>query len=498
MKKLISVLLFALFAVNILYAQTGDPITNSTILKMVKGKLSDDLIIDEINSSKVNFDLSNEAVKTLSAGNVSDNVIGAMKTANGIQNPAPPAEVILPAAIAAPSVIAATQSETSAAAMATPPDEIPVTQSEGTTQTELIQANDSTELAATEAPVSTEEEITAPADSSMVEETAIQPEMEQAAAETVPSKALLVESVVSESGTLITIAKPVLTIDALSYVIPVADLIPFYSKEFDAFSDIIKDWDKKLRASLEKEKQNIDAISKLEKELTDMKNANAKPFSNQIIEQKKSLTTLWEKHKGIKTEMINEGKMLAEDLRKISKETESNVDAKYKEAIKNVKNANSDPSTGETAKPVTIPEQRFTSSITGYFAPAAMILVCYQNEIISVQNTIDSWNKKALARFQKDAELKSKLTPLQDELMQYQATSKQDQKVKKKEISTLKKQCDAIEKERKQLVKQMNSDSDKLAEELNKMKVEVQGVVRERFADITENIEHTYQDKFNL
>jgi predicted nucleic acid-binding Zn-ribbon protein len=498
MKKLISVLLIVLFAVNILYAQTGEPITNNTILKMVKGKLSDDLIIDEINSSKVNFDLSDEAVKTLSEGNVSDNVIDAMKTANGIQNTAPPAEILVPVAIATPAVIAATQAETSTVAAAVAPAAITGGKAEEATQTLVGQVADTSEPAAGEEPVMTEEETTTPIGAAEVEETASQPEKEPTATETAPSKALLVETIITESGALVTIEKPTLTIDALSYVIPVAELIPFYNSEFESFAGVIKEWDKKIRTSLEKERQNTEEISRLEKELTDLKNASAKPFSNQIREQKKNLVSLWEKHKAIKAEMVNEGKTLVEDLKKISKETESTIDEKFKEVSKNVKNADPNPSAGETAKAIDIPLQKYKSTITGYFAPVTMMLVCYQNEIITIQNTIAAWNKKVLDRIQKDAELKSRLSPLQEDLMQYLATSKQEQKVKKKEISALKKQCDGIEKERKQLVKQMNSDSDKLSEELNKLKVEVQGVVRERFADIIENIEHSYQDKFNL
>jgi chromosome segregation ATPase len=127
-----------------------------------------------------------------------------------------------------------------------------------------------------------------------------------------------------------------------------------------------------------------------------------------------------------------------------------------------------------------------------------MMLVCYQNEIIALQGIIAAWNDKVLGSIQKDADLRNQLEPLQNELTQYMATSKQDQKLKKKEISALKKQCDNIGKERKQLAKQMEDDSGKLAEELTKMKTEVQGVVKERFTDIIENIQHSYQDKFNL
>jgi predicted nucleic acid-binding Zn-ribbon protein len=81
MKKLVSVLVIALFAVNISYAQTTETLTNSIIIKMVKAKLSDDLIIGEINGSKVNFNLSTDSIIFLSNANVSSSVLQAMKSA---------------------------------------------------------------------------------------------------------------------------------------------------------------------------------------------------------------------------------------------------------------------------------------------------------------------------------------------------------------------------------------------------------------------------------
>lgn len=196
--------------------------------------------------------------------------------------------------------------------------------------------------------------------------------------------------------------------------------------------------------------------------------------------------------------MVAEGKSLSEELKKISKETDNSIEAKFKEVGKNIKNADPDPSTKETSNAIVIPKQKFNSKVTGYFVPVTMMLVCYQNEIITIQNIIAVWNEKALTSIQKDSELRSQLEPLQNELAQYLATPKQNQKLKKKEISALKKQCETIEKERKQLSKQMADDSEKLSDDLNKMKAEVQLVVKERFTDIIENIEHSYQDKFNL
>jgi predicted nucleic acid-binding Zn-ribbon protein len=92
MKKLVSVLVIALFVVNNSYAQTTETLTNSIIIKMVKAKLSDDLIIGEISGSKVNFNVSTDSIRFLSNSNVSSRVIQAMKSAAGIQ---PSASVLL-------------------------------------------------------------------------------------------------------------------------------------------------------------------------------------------------------------------------------------------------------------------------------------------------------------------------------------------------------------------------------------------------------------------
>lgn len=504
MKKVFSLLLITLFAVNCLHAQTSEALTNTTIIKMVKGKLSDELIIDEINSSKVNFDLGNEAIIALSDANVSEKVLQAMKAANAIQHPGTPKEILLPATTSPPAT--------------------PLNQIEKTTQTQdeavpaTVKVEAAVEPQSSEVKLPLEDSLYAETDTvtESIEVTSPSPEQitpavpadqvinhkAQATAEItkseLPITKLTVENQETENGISVLIEQPAITIETISYVEPVAQLIPFYNNEFSSLAGVIQDWDKKIRISLQKEKQNTEANTKLEKQLTDKKNADARPFSPEIIDLNKNLALSWEQRKKIKADMITEGKNLAEELKKISKTTDAEIDAKYKEVSKNVKSADPDPSAGEVAKTVNIPKQKFNSTITGYFAPVTMMLACYQNEIIAVQNTINAWNIKALSRIQKDAELKNQLTPLQNELSEYLATAKQNQKLKKKEISALKKQCDAIEKERKQVAKQMSDDSSNLSEELNKMKTEVQAVVLQRFTDIIGNIEHSYQDKFNL
>jgi len=79
MKKIIGVLFITMFAFNYLSAQNSEALTNSTIIKMVKAKLSDDIIIDEINNSSTNFNISADSVIYLSLKNVSDPIIKAMK-----------------------------------------------------------------------------------------------------------------------------------------------------------------------------------------------------------------------------------------------------------------------------------------------------------------------------------------------------------------------------------------------------------------------------------
>jgi hypothetical protein len=61
--------------------KTTDALTNTTIINLVKAKLSDDLIINLINSSEVNFNLSVDSMIFLSNQNVSSAVIMAMKNA---------------------------------------------------------------------------------------------------------------------------------------------------------------------------------------------------------------------------------------------------------------------------------------------------------------------------------------------------------------------------------------------------------------------------------
>jgi predicted nucleic acid-binding Zn-ribbon protein len=87
MKKRISALTLGLCIASIICAQNADTLTNSSIIKMVKAKLSDELIIEVIGSSPVQFELSENSLKYLSEQNVPQKIIDVMKKAGGYRDP---------------------------------------------------------------------------------------------------------------------------------------------------------------------------------------------------------------------------------------------------------------------------------------------------------------------------------------------------------------------------------------------------------------------------
>ncbi len=72
-----------LFSACLLHAQSGEILTNSSIVKMVNAKLADELIIDVIQGSTVRFNLSNDSVQYLVSAKVSEPVLEAMRKASG-------------------------------------------------------------------------------------------------------------------------------------------------------------------------------------------------------------------------------------------------------------------------------------------------------------------------------------------------------------------------------------------------------------------------------
>ena len=81
MRKHISLILTGLLIAVMVNAQDPETLTNSSVVKMSKANLSDELITDMIQNSPVKFDLSESALKKLTGEGVSSSVIQAMKSA---------------------------------------------------------------------------------------------------------------------------------------------------------------------------------------------------------------------------------------------------------------------------------------------------------------------------------------------------------------------------------------------------------------------------------
>ena len=456
MKKLVSVLVIALFAVNYINAQTTETLTNSTIIKMVKAKLSDDLIIDEINSSKVNFNVSIDSIKFLSNKNVSSRVIQAMKTANGTL-----------------TSTAETKTNTSP-------------------QPATVQVKDTLKQPSPKESTLTRKEISTPSAIVQLNDTLKKPTKEQLKSETLPSQELSKEKIKTESGNNNLLEKSTITVNAVSYVIPMEELITFFDKEFTSLAGVIQGWDQQIRNSLEKGDQIKEKILQVEKELTDKKNADANGFTNEIILLKNKLSDHRESYKQFRNLMVADGMKMAEELKDIGNKTDRSINNKFSEASQFVRKTDPDPSVSEIPKSITITKQKINDDIVNYIAPVTEMLFYYQNEIISLQDIIVVWNEKVTTINKKDSELSKQLEPLKKELINYQLNPKEN----KKEISELKKQCTDIDKERKLLTRQIGTDSKELSGSLTQICKEVQSSVKERLSDIIENIKYSYQDNF--
>ncbi len=95
MKKHISLILTGLLIAVMVNAQNPETLTNSSVIKMSKANLSDELITDMIQNSPVKFDLGESALKKLAAEGVSAPVIQSMKIAGSALGT--PAEKPVPA-----------------------------------------------------------------------------------------------------------------------------------------------------------------------------------------------------------------------------------------------------------------------------------------------------------------------------------------------------------------------------------------------------------------
>ncbi len=445
MKKIVFVLLAMIFAGNSLYAQTTDILTNSSIIKMVKAKLSNDLILDMIQTSEVKFDVSNDAINTLKAEQVPDQIIEAMKT------------------------VARSQEKQ----MIAEPAEIP---NQNTRKTEAVPIAPVVATAVVTTPAATQKpavktEVTTTPKS---EPTKFQPQPLTPGVKTIAEP---------------TEQAPVL--ETLSYVIPIRVLVTYYESEFDALSAEISRWDKQIRDSVEAINRINAQISQLETELRAKKNADSKKYSAEILALKNKLDLQRGRYKQAKNNMLKSGEDLCKNLEDMSNKKATSIADKYDEARAQIKDMKVDPSRVGSSVPVTFTKLRIYDNTTKFLQPLSEMLVWHQNEIDELYKIAIRYNAKVKEIVEKDAELSKQLEPVNSKLDEY----KTDTKKYKQEIAALKKQKSALEKQRKQVTKDMEDDSDELVSTLKLLRAEIQASSKERFADIINNITFLYQEK---
>jgi len=442
MKKFVLVLFLSFIAVNQICAQPSEKLTNSTILKMVKAKLSDDLIIGEINSSEVRFELSADSVNYLKKENVSSYVIQAMTVANERQT-------------------SSVAMESKSKIIPVEPEKPAVPAKQTLIQPVVIQVKDSTS----------------------------NPKIKQSAVQT----SIPIEKPKSELKTTepvnLSDKESTITVNAMSYIIPVTDLISFFDTEFTSLAGIIQGWNQQIRNSIESVRQLKANIKEVDVRLMNKKNANTKGFDNEIVILNNQLTDYRLKYKLAKEGMLADGMNITKKLKEMSNELDRSIGTKFSNVGDIVRSTNPDPSS-EIAKPITITKQKIDTELINYISPVTEMLFFCQNENIVIKNIIVTWNEDVIAINKKDAELIKHLEPLKKELTNYQLNPKKN----KKEISSLKKQCSELEKERKGLAQEMGKDSKELSKYLDVICKDVQGSVKERYADIINNINYLYQD----
>ncbi len=477
MKRFVSVLFLSLFAVICLHAQPAEKLTNSTIIKMVKAKLSDDLIIEEINNSEVNFNVSPDSIKYLSSKKVSFSVLKAMKAATDTQ-------------------INFVPGESSTNTNPVEPEQVQVPAEETTREALIIQTDDPVKQPESEQPVTNTNDSGVQPVTNRGNDMIMKPGAEQLPArkEEPSIQSEPIQPTESERGNDNPNAESEVSVTAMSYVIPVTELMTFFDGEFNALTVIIHGWNQRIRNSLENGRQIKENITDVDQKLTDKKNADSKGFTNEIVLLKSQLSNYRAGYKKYKSDMLTDGATITKELKDLGSEADRSISSKFSKVSTMVKSANPDPSAELTkTKAITIPKQKVDDNVINYVSPAAEMLIFYQNEIKSIRDIILVWNEDVISVNRKDAELNNQLEPLNKELMNYQLNPKQN----KLEINALKKQCATIEKAKKLVSQKIEKDSKDLSKYLDVIGKELQNSVKERFTDIIDHVNYSFQEDYS-
>lgn len=363
MKKLTAIWILLPFISSGLLAQTPAHLTNTLILKMTKAKLSEELIISEINDKKNTFTISTDSLNYLTNQNVSPRVIEAM--------------------------IAACTKQTNIELPSSKPA-IEATENKPEIKTDSLKKSVAIPVKATLTnaieKVSTKKE--APVENKKLIENFITP------------------------------------VQALNFSIPLGLLSNYFDSEYNSLILFILKWDKKVKDSLDLANIFLGNIKNLENEISIKKNADAKIYSNEIEIQKKKLTEFRIRYRQLKTNIHYDQKNLTVKIKEITSEAEQSIENKFNEVSQLIKKYDTDPGLGEVSKEIVITRQKFNISLSSQLVPLVDILSFYQNEIAIQHELILSWSEKIKLILQQDQQLSKKLDPLKKQLDAYKLNKK--------------------------------------------------------------------------
>jgi len=432
MKKGISFLWILLFLVNYLQAQPTEKLTNSTILKMVKAKLSDDLIIGEINALETNFNVSPDSINYLSSEKVSPSILQVMKAAYEKQSP----QTLIEPEIK------------------TPVQQVNIPVKEPEKKPEVV-------------------DVAIP--------------VKKTAAETVNS---IADNPANVSVSKVDINSSI-SVEAMSYTIPITDLMLYFDQEFSALSKIIYEWNEQAVNSLEHDSQLRKNLSEVDDEITKKKNADSKALGSDFAKLKTQRAVERANVQQYKKKMLTDGMNITRKLKEMGNDMDNTIGNRFSTVSNSIRSTNADPS-AITIKPLTIAHQQIKENIIHYIYPVTDLLHFCQNEILSLKEIILQKNQDIVSINQKDKELARQMEPLQQKMVTLQENAKKN----KKEISGLKKKSSELEKERKALSQQMEKNSKELSKQMEELCKNTQATLGERFAEIIDNINYLYVDSF--
>ncbi len=450
MKKSIILSLVCVIVTAVVHAQTPEPLTNNSVINMTKANLSDKVIIDMIKSSELNFDLSDEGLKTMAGQGVSSAVLDVMKEA---------------------SAYAAAGSVTYKAG---PTEEV--------------------EKVAEEIPEEEAEEISEEVSEELAEEVVEEPEeevFEEVAEEVTPSAEVQAEEPVdlAESG-LPPAESTSVTLEALNYVAPLAELIRFNETEFRTLEVNISEWDNQVRTLVADINKVRDQMSMVENELRDKKNADTRTFSADIMALKKKLDIYRKNYQQSKEIMADGGQKIIKKIEAEMAARVRNLSKAYSSTGQMIGSSETDPSAGERLVEFNVGIKEISQATTPYMSYAADMLYWYRNEMTELVRTINEWNPRVSKLLTEDENLRNQLDSIERKIEELKLNSK----LNKDEIASLKKQVSTIEKGRKRLAGQMKDDARELASLLKQVSQRNQDSVKERFADIIENTTYSFVD----